>query len=55
MRPLGERFEVIDRFAGLDFDDGLKPAAALEGQTRPGPDKAAEARCRPERSAQLRD
>ena len=32
MRPLRQRFEVIDRLAGLDFDDGLQPMAALQRQ-----------------------
>jgi hypothetical protein len=32
VRPLRQSFEVIDRLAGLDFDDSLQPAAALERQ-----------------------
>ena len=30
VRPFRQRFEVIDRFAGFDFDDGLQPVAALQ-------------------------
>jgi hypothetical protein len=30
VRPLRERFEVVDRFAGLDLDDRLQPMPALE-------------------------
>jgi hypothetical protein len=30
VRPLGERFEVIDRFTGLDFDNDLKPMTTLQ-------------------------
>ena len=47
MRPLGQRFEVVDRLAGLDLDDALQPAAALLRQQHevgiqrrgPGPDR----------------
>ena len=30
VRPLGERFQVIDRFTRLDFDHDLKPMATLQ-------------------------
>src|SRR5262245_15257418 len=31
MRPLRHRFQVIDRFSGLDFDDAFQPVSLVQG------------------------